>query len=541
MKPENDSPAGPVSVELQVGQEKVLRVIDTTHHPRVNVVLVRPPLMFAEGAVGNEIVPSIGLAYINGYLRKFGYTPALVDGQAGGHNLVRPLPDYPGYQIQGLSFDEMFALVPPGVQVFGVSAMFSAEWPLTRDLITELKVRYPQAIIVAGGEHISAIPEYCLRDCPVLDYCVCGEGEQVFLEVCEAISEQRPVSGIPGVACLDSQGCFVKGSGVTRMRNIDEIPWPYWPEGYLETFWESGKSFGVQTARDMPLMMTRGCPYRCTFCSNEDMWTTRYVLRDIDDVIAEVKFYYEKYQVTSFQIYDLTAITKKKWFLELLHRLVELNLPVEWSFPSGTRSEVLDEELLGLLKQVGTSYLCYAPESGSLRTLEAIKKQVHLDRLLESVYLANRIGLTTRTNFVIGFPQETRLDIWKTFWLALRCAARGVSDIQPYIFNPYPGSALFAECLQQGRIRLDDEYFLSISKQNSDIINFRPVTFNSNMPHWELALYRLLMTLACYSLSYLLYPSRILRTIRNLASGKRADTVFEVRLRGVFARKKARA
>jgi len=528
------------NIDLQVERERLIRVVDSDPSPKPVVVLVRPPLMFAAGAIGNEIVPSIGLAYINGYLRKHGYTPVLVDGQGDAHNRINELPEYPGYQYQGLSFEEMFALIPPEVEIFGVTAMFSAEWPLTRDLINALKRRYPQASIVAGGEHISATAEYSLRDCRGLDYAICGEGEHIFFELCERIRSHQGVEDIPSVAYIDEQDQFIYHSGVSRIRNIDAIPWPYWPEGYLEKFWASGKSFGVQTARDMPLMTTRGCPYQCTFCSNKDMWTTRYVMRDIDDVVAEVKHYYEKYQITSFQLYDLTAITKRKWFIELLDRLIELNLPVEWSFPSGTRSEILDEELLRKLKKIGTSYLCYAPESGSEKTLQDIKKQIDLESVLKSIRSAASIRMGTRANFIIGFPEEKRSDIFQTFWVALKCVFYGVDDMPIYIFNPYPGSALFSESVVRGEIVLGDAYYLSISKQNSDILNFKPMTFNKHIPNWELALYRLFMTLACYTLSYLVRPERILRSYRNLRTEGRVNTVFEARLKGMMKRKKVK-
>ena len=525
------------AIELQIGREKQARPVVPRHDARAVVLLTRPPLMYAAGAIGNEIVPSIGLAYLNGFLRKYGYDPVLVDGQSEGHNRITPLEKYPGFQIQGLTIAECLQRMPAQVDIIGVTAMFSAEWPLTRDFILALRERYPEAVIVAGGEHVTALTEYSLRDCTGLDYIVRGEGEQVFLELCEAVSQRQPCDVIPGVAYLDQQQQYICTSDVTRIRNVDQIPWPYWPEGYLEKFWESGKSFGVQTARDMPLMTTRGCPYQCTFCSNKDMWTTRYVMRDVEDVVNEVKYYFEKYQVTSFQIYDLTAITKRSWFLQLLHRLIELRLPVEWSFPSGTRSEILDAELLALLKQIGTSYLCYAPESGSKKTLVDIKKRVDLDAVLESIRIATRLKLGTRANFIIGFPEETRRDIALTFWTALKCVFYGVDDLQPYLFNPYPGSELFRQSLERGEIKPGDAYFLSISKQNSDIFNFRPVTFNKNMPNWELAIYRLLITLSCYALSYLVRPSRLLRSYRNLRSG-RADTVFEARLKGILQRRK---
>jgi anaerobic magnesium-protoporphyrin IX monomethyl ester cyclase len=538
VKPEADPVKTAENIDLQIGSDRQLHVIKSFAATKAKVALVRAPLFFAAGAIGNEISPSIRLAYLNGYLRKFGYDPVLVDGQGDAHNRVLALEKYPGYQIQGLSFGEILAQLPKDIKIFGVSSMFSAEWLLTRDLVNTLKQHYPDSIIIAGGEHISATPEYSLRDCVGLDYCVCGEGEYVFLELCERISAGKEIDDVPGIAFLDENGKFIRSSGVTRIRNIDAIPWPYWPDGYLEKFWQSGKTHGVQTARDMPLLLTRGCPYQCTFCSSPEMWTTRYVMRSVDDVIAEIKTYYEKYRVTSFHIYDLTAITKRSWFLELLQRLVELNLPVEWSFPSGTRSEILDDEILGLLKKIGTSYIVYAPESGSEQTLKNIKKRISLTRVLASIDAARKVGIKARANFIIGFPDETRWDIYKTLWVALKCVIRGVDDVQPYLFNPYPGSELFNGFLATKQVTLDDHYYLSISSQNSDIFNLTPLTFNKHMSAWELGLYRMVMALSCYALSYLLYPSRIMRSVRNIRSGERADTVFESRLRAALNRKK---
>ena len=142
-------------------------------------------------------------------------------------------------------------------------------------------------------------------------------------------------------------------------------------------------------------MGSRGCPYQCTFCSNPTMWTTRYIVRGIDDLIAEIKSYIERYDITALQFYDLTAITKKRWTIEFCERLMAEGIRIKWSLPSGTRSEALDAETLALLKKTGCNYLVYAPESGSPETLKAIKKRIELDRLTESVLEPNAKALSS--------------------------------------------------------------------------------------------------------------------------------------------------
>lgn len=507
-------------------------------HPKPRVALVRGPIVSTVNAFNNEATPAIGYAYISAYIERRGYAVELVDAIGEGLDQFTPLEAFPGYHTQGLTFEQIFDRIPDDTGVIGISAMFSGEWPVTRDLITKLRDRFPDALIVAGGEHITALTEYSLRDCPALDLCVRGEGEHTFFEVLEAHTTGTPFSEVAGVAFLDTDGHFVDTGNKARIREIDAIPWPNWPEGYLERFWEAGKSYGVATKRDMPIMASRGCPYQCTFCSNAHMWTTRYILRDIDDLVGEIKSYQERYGITALQFYDLTAITKKKWTVDFCNRLIDEGIDLQWSLPSGTRSEALDADTLGLLKKTGCNYLVYAPESGSPETLQLIKKRIDKPKFTESVLEAKRQGLTLRTNMIIGFPHETRKHVFETIRYGLYLAARGVDEVTINIFSPYPGTEIFNALVEDGKVSLSDEYFLSLTSLNSDYTSLNPLTVNPVMGPRELAAYRLGFMLLNYIVGYIMRPGRIVRTLRNIFTERGTATVLEHRLRDVVQRKR---
>jgi radical SAM superfamily enzyme YgiQ (UPF0313 family) len=496
------------------------------------ISLVRPPIVSTKRAFNNEATPCIGLAYVAGYLQKKGYEVAIVDGIGEALNRFWDIEAFPGYHCQGLKIEEIVERMDPGTRVVGVSAMFSGEWPVARMIIKALRRKLPDALIVAGGEHITALSEYSLRDCPQIDVCARGEGERVMHEICEAYFEGNDFSQIQGAAYLDADGNYVESAPI-RIREIDEVPWPAWPERYMEKFWEAGKSYGVQSARDMPITASRGCPYRCTFCSNPQMWTTRYILRDVDDLINEIKEYVKKYDITALQFYDLTAITKKRWTLDFCRKLIEEKLDyLKWSLPSGTRSEALDAETLGMLKRTNCNYLVYAPESGSPDTLEKIKKRIELDKLTESVLEAKRQGIIVRTNLIIGFPHETRRHIFETVRYGLYLAWKGADEVTINIFSPYPGTEIFAKLIEEKRVHLSDEYFLCLTSLNSDYTSANPLTVNDVMGPRELALYRIGFMLTNYILGYLRYPSRIVRTLKNIFGGSDVSaTVLEHRLR----------
>jgi len=287
----------------------------------------------------------------------------------------------------------------------------------------------------------------------------------------------------------------------------------------------------------MPIMASRGCPYQCTFCSSPSMWTTRYVLRDIDDLIAEIKSYIERYDITALQFYDLTAITKKRWTVEFCNRLIAEGININWSLPSGTRSEALDAETLALLKKTNCNYLVYAPESGSPDTLKTIKKRVELGRLTASVIEAKRQGIVVRTNLIIGFPHETRRHVLETIRYGLYLAWKGADEVSINIFSPYPGTEIFRALLAEGKITLGDDYFFSLTSLNSDYTALNPNTCNPMVGARELALYRIGFMLANYLVGYLRFPSRIVRTIANVFFREHgAATVFEHRLKDAFRR-----
>lgn len=517
----------------------VQKFYDSPPARAAKIVLVRPPIVSTLNAFNNEATPAIGLAYIAGHIKGCGHDCEIVDAIAEGLNRRWPVESFPGYQCQGLTFAEVLDRIPADPDIIGLSFMFSGEWPVGRALALAIRERFPKALMIAGGEHITALSEFSLRDCPALDLCVCGEGEYRMSEIIDAHLAGRGFADIDGVAFIDPDGIFHRTSGLPRIRDVDNIAWPYWPEGYLEKFWSAGKSYGVQTLRDMPMMVSRGCPFRCTFCSSSQMWSTRYTLRDVDDVIAEIKTYMERYQITAVQLYDLTAITKKTWAVEFCTKLLAENIKLNWSLPSGTRSEALDEETLTLLKQTGLNYLVYAPESGSERTLKAIRKQISLPELSASAMTAKRLGLIIRTNLIIGFPEERRSDIFRTIIYGLGLAVRGADEVSINIFSPYPGTEIFAELMAQNRIALNDDYFLALTSLNSDYSAVRPMTVNRFMGARELSLYRVSFMLLNYIVGYILYPGRIVRTLRNLFGTGHAATVLEHRLKDKFRSKKA--
>jgi radical SAM superfamily enzyme YgiQ (UPF0313 family) len=477
------------------------------------VQICRPFSVLSAKTYSAAMTLPIGVAYLAAVLEKAGYRTSILDALGEDIFEVRT-SDCGTYNFQGLNSDELVDRIDPNAVILGVSMMFSQEWVPHREFINKVRARYPKLIIVAGGEHPTALPEYVLRDCPAINFLVAGEGEMTFLELVHAIFRGKDPSHVPGVSYLDRSGAFVTNGLSRRIAHINELPRPAWHLFKVENYHSGNWTMGISSGRNMPILGTRGCPYQCTFCSNPTMWTTRYTMRDPKDVVDEIEFLVKDYGARSIEFFDLTAIVKKEWILGFCDELKKRKLDVSWQLPSGTRSEALDDETLQAIYDTHCRLLVYAPESGSPETLKLIKKKLNLERLTASVRKAVKIGHTVKINMIIGFPHETLRNVIGSILFGIRMAWIGIDDCNLSVFTPYPGSQLYDELLAAGRIPPpDDEYFRNL------LVQFDITKAMSHTPHVSgraLAFWRVVGVASFYLTVYLCHPRRLIRLLKSL-------------------------
>ena len=479
--------------------------------------LIRPPSVVGRYALTLNGTPPLSTVYLAGSLTAAGHEVQAIDAVGEALDAM-----HPGYRadilVNGLSVPQIVDRIRVDTQFVGISCLFSHEWPLIRQLIAAIAVRFPGVPIVLGGEHATAVPDLCLADAPALSACALGEGEETIVELVEACGEHvelaRAFATVKGIVFRGPNGP-TRTAPRARIRDIDAIPAPRWDLTPIERYLDGGFSFGVDRGRTMPLLATRGCPYSCTFCSSPRMWTTRYTTRSPALVVDEIDDFVRRYRAENIDFYDLTAIIERDWILEFCRLLEARQLRVTWQLPSGTRSEALDEATLRAMYRSGCRNVSYAPESGSPRTLDAIKKKVKLARLEASMHAAVRVGLNVKANILIGFPDERAADLRHTLRFILRMARLGVHDVSVWTFSPYPGSELFERLRAAGRLRLDDDYYASLLSY-SDISG--AASYAAALDSRQLQRYRLAGLLLFYGASYLTHPTRPLRSLYNIAT-----------------------
>jgi anaerobic magnesium-protoporphyrin IX monomethyl ester cyclase len=485
------------------------------------LTLINPPgLKSLSGLQMHTPNPPLGLAYIAGALKAAGVPYAVIDATGEALDNIDVYPARQDFMIQGLGFDAIVRRVAPGTRIVGLTCMFSTLWPLTRDLAAHIRRHFPHVLIVLGGEHGTAVPEVVLRNSAV-GVVVLGEGEETIVQIATAVAEGRTWRELPGIAHLDANR-FQNNGLSARIRKVDDIVLPDWDSFPIEEYISRHQINGLNLGRSMPLLATRGCPYQCTFCSNPGMWTTRYVPRDPAMVADEIELYINRYKVVNVDFQDLTAIVKRRWVVDFCNELIRRRLNITWQMPSGTRSEVFDEEVADLLYRSGCRALAFAPESGAPEILEKVKKQVNLDHMLKAMRIAVRRGFKLSCFIVIGFPDDTPVTLRKTLGLVRHMAVLGVHDVGVAKFIPYPGSDLFKRLQREGRLEMDDRFFLS----PMDFYSRRAPSYSDQLSAQRLFLSMLWMYLNFYTISFACKPIRTIRILSKAVVTGSEETRF---------------
>src|SRR5262249_30207000 len=152
--------------------------------------------------------------------------------------------------------------------------------------------------------------------------CVLGEGEITLLDLLDAFEKERPLASVPGLALRDASGKIQRTAKRPRIGEPDALPYPAWDLVDPMVYLEGQVLMGPVAGRSIPMLATRGCPFRCTFCSSPQMWTQVWKARDPKKVVDEMEHWKKVYGADDFQFQDLTAIVRKDWIISFCNELI---------------------------------------------------------------------------------------------------------------------------------------------------------------------------------------------------------------------------
>jgi radical SAM superfamily enzyme YgiQ (UPF0313 family) len=488
-------------------------------------------------------MPPIGLAYIAAALRESGHDVTVVDGPGSA---PRNFFQFKNVRVRGLTKEDIVERIPKDSEVIALGCMFTSNWVYVREIVKDIRARFPNAKLIMGGEHVTGFPELSLEQAP-LDAVVLGEGEEIVVHLLEHFEKGTPLEELEGVAFRSSDGSIQVKPRYRRIKDIDSISWPAWDLFDIQKYNEVNQPHGASQGRFMPMLATRGCPFQCTFCTSPNMWTTEWIARDYKNVVDEMQNYQKHYGTSDFQFEDLTAIVRKDWIIDFCDEVVRRGMKITFQMPSGTRSESIDAEVAQKLKAAGCHEFAFAPESGDPEILEAIKKKVKLPAMYEAARNAMDAGINVGCFFIIGFPEDTYRSVLKTYAAMVKCALKGFTNVNLNAYSPQPNTESFQELQANGVItELDDQYLMSLFTFQD--FGAKKTSYNPKFGDRELSFLVIFGQGLFYVFYFLRKPKRIFDLIYDLFSDsarnksnkmaksalKDAFTVVKSRLVGVF-------
>ncbi|MCU1499962.1 MAG: Radical domain protein [Acidimicrobiales bacterium] len=494
------------------------------------VALVRPPvdiLVKSMSMLGP--MPPIGIAYIAAALRQVGHTVQVIDAAGEALEQLEEYETCVGTMRRiGLTTTETVARIEPGTQVIGLTHMFMHEWPVVKELAEQARARFPDATIVVGGENATNFWPWMFEQTDAIDCCVRGEGEATACELVSRVAQGLPYHEMAGLAVRRTpDGETVETGLPVRMRKLGEVARPAWDLFPMDNYLRHRSFLGVDRGRSMPMLASRGCPYKCTFCSSPQMWTTRYNVRDPEDIADEIAEHVERYGVKNIDFVDLTAVTKRQWTLDFCDALEARNLDISWQLPIGTRSEGIDDVVIRRMWESGCRNITFAPESGSPRMLEIFDKRLDLDHIIDDIRHARALGMVVHVNTIIGHPKENWHDRWLNWKFLVRAAVAGADTGSAIMFHPYPGSKDFDDLLAAGKIEVDDTLYFDGLARGAPAHH----SWNEGISSRNLYLCQVVMMLTFFGLSNLLHPRRLVHLVRAVFFGGAEENFSEQALR----------
>ncbi len=455
------------------------------------ICLIRPPAVESLRFSSTVVCMPLGLAYVAGSLLAAGRRFEVVDAVAEGPTVMTP--HYKGYSL-GLRLEQIVERIPVDATVVGLTVIFTHEWPQAVRLVDLIRAARPDVKIVLGGEHVTAMPEFSLATSKA-DVLVMGEGEETFIELLDAFDEDGPLDQVAGIGFRDGDSIRINCRR-ERRTDVDDIPPPAWDRIDFATYSRYGYMGGIDVdAISIPILATRGCPYQCTFCSAPNMWVPRWIPRDPVQVVDEIERYVNDYGARSFPFQDLTAIIRKDWIVTFCNEILDRKLDITWQFPSGTRSEAIDDEVALLLRRTGMVNLAYAPESWSERTRKLIKKRMATDELLSSIKSAVAADLYVTTFAILGFPHDKEEDFEASLPMIREVSQLGVTDIGVAFYMALPGTEIFRSLYETGKIKVDRDYFAHILDAQA---LWPKVSYNESLSRFTLMRWKLRFWAAFY-------------------------------------------
>ena len=307
----------------------------------------------------------------------------------------------------------------------------------------------PSVTTVFGGIHATSYADQAF-DHDFVDFLFRGEADLSFPVFMDELGKEDPdLAQVAGLMYRGADGAIVKND-MERADELDNISMPDYAAMRLKDYIRGGYRWNAPTEKNAPIWVTRGCPYRCQYCAAPMLNGKPVRTHSIEYMMGQIKRMYHEEGIRWFNILDDNFTFHRRYAKDFCRAVIDLNLPgIGFGTPNGIRMQRGDPELWELMYKAGWRTLVVAPESGSVHTLELMKKDLDIDIVPGVVRDIRAAGIKVRAFFILGYPGETPEDLKTTAAFIKKCRFNFV--FMPN-FNPLPGTPIYDRLVAEGKI-----------------------------------------------------------------------------------------
>lgn len=354
----------------------------------MKILIINPPHKSIGSRLANEHLPPLGLLSIGGPLIDEGFDVHLLDA------------DYSNMNYSDIIHETLEQ--NPDIVLMGHSGSTSAQ-PIINDIALLLKHKSSTFKIIIGGVFPTYHWEEILESQPSIDFIVIGEGEEVILDLANALKNRIPLVDIKGIA-YKADGKIIKNKDGDIIQNLDDyrIGWELMKD-YHYTYWGKKKAVVIQ--------FSRGCPYPCSYCGQSIFWK-KWRHRDPQLLANEIEMLYHQYGIEVINFADENPSTNKREWKQFLEALIEKDLNLILVGSIRADNIVRDEEHLHLYKKAGFERFLLGIENYDEVILEKIKKSGSVSKDKKAIELLRKHNILSMATYVVGFGEETNIDFY---------------------------------------------------------------------------------------------------------------------------------
>jgi anaerobic magnesium-protoporphyrin IX monomethyl ester cyclase len=421
-------------MSVEIGEYRKLYILVIWFSENMKILFIMPSLDNGYWKkLGKKVGPRsepLSLLYLATFLNNNGHEAFVLDCAA-----------------EGISLDELRLKLEKGnYDVVGV-ALLTAMYSPAVNICKLVKKINPAIKVIVGGSHASLRPKKTVQDEESIDVVTINEAEFTFLELLDVFNGKGKLEDVQGIAFKDKNGTVVQNKERKKIQDLDVFPIPNRDLINMKLYRPSVSYYKRLPAYTM--ITTRGCPYRCLFCATSQ---SGYRMHSIKRVVKEMKILVEKYGSREILMRDDTFTLNRQRTLDLCSAIIDAGLHKKVIWDCITRANLVDYELLKVMKAAGCWGIHFGVEGGTQKLIDNIQKDTNLEVFKAAFRDCKKLGIETRGYFMVGLPGSTREDDLATIKFAKEL---NPDWAQFTITTPYPGTQLFDEAEKWGKFNTD--------------------------------------------------------------------------------------